>query len=240
MISVKRVAASSLAFAFAAALASSGVAATVNFDTLPSGAEIPVGGSPETETLISTQYSSVGVTFSGIFANGSVSAPVATNYAGGPEGPNYQRNYLGNAETGTPFFFTPVFSIPEKFEILRLDFTNGADDISFSHNNFALVTTTTFNAYGQNGGLLETFTVNSGNGWTVRSLVSDDVYRLDMLANTGSLGFTFFGIDNLMFTPNADTPPAVPEPASWAMMIAGFGLVGGAMRRRAKSNFVTA
>jgi PEP-CTERM motif len=24
----------------------------------------------------------------------------------------------------------------------------------------------------------------------------------------------------------------VPEPASWAMMIAGFGLVGGAMRRR--------
>jgi PEP-CTERM motif len=24
----------------------------------------------------------------------------------------------------------------------------------------------------------------------------------------------------------------VPEPASWALMIAGFGLVGGAMRRR--------
>jgi hypothetical protein len=28
------------------------------------------------------------------------------------------------------------------------------------------------------------------------------------------------------------TSGAVPEPASWAMMIAGFGLVGGAMRRR--------
>jgi hypothetical protein len=26
--------------------------------------------------------------------------------------------------------------------------------------------------------------------------------------------------------------PAVPEPASWALMIGGFGLVGGAMRRR--------
>ncbi len=25
---------------------------------------------------------------------------------------------------------------------------------------------------------------------------------------------------------------AVPEPASWAMMVAGFGLVGGAVRRR--------
>jgi len=31
---------------------------------------------------------------------------------------------------------------------------------------------------------------------------------------------------------------AVPEPATWAMMIGGFGLVGGAMRRRRSSNAV--
>lgn len=30
----------------------------------------------------------------------------------------------------------------------------------------------------------------------------------------------------------ADALPAVPEPASWAMMILGFGLVGAAMRKR--------
>ena len=29
---------------------------------------------------------------------------------------------------------------------------------------------------------------------------------------------------------------AVPEPATWAMMIGGFGMIGGAMRRRAKVN----
>lgn len=34
------------------------------------------------------------------------------------------------------------------------------------------------------------------------------------------------------------TMGAVPEPASWALMVAGFGLVGGAMRRRV--HFVTA
>ncbi len=28
------------------------------------------------------------------------------------------------------------------------------------------------------------------------------------------------------------TGPALPEPAAWAMMVAGFGLVGGALRRR--------
>ncbi len=33
---------------------------------------------------------------------------------------------------------------------------------------------------------------------------------------------------------------AVPEPASWALMIAGFGLVGGALRRRSTVKFVTA
>ena len=29
-------------------------------------------------------------------------------------------------------------------------------------------------------------------------------------------------------------PAAAPEPASWAMMLGGFGLVGGMMRRRRK------
>jgi hypothetical protein len=27
-------------------------------------------------------------------------------------------------------------------------------------------------------------------------------------------------------------PPSVPEPASWAMMVGGFGLLGAAIRRR--------
>jgi hypothetical protein len=33
-----------------------------------------------------------------------------------------------------------------------------------------------------------------------------------------------------LFKPN--TVSGVPEPASWALMLGGFGLVGGAMRRR--------
>jgi hypothetical protein len=34
------------------------------------------------------------------------------------------------------------------------------------------------------------------------------------------------------FSPNNSTLAAVPEPATWALMIAGFGLAGGLLRRR--------
>ncbi len=49
----------------------------------------------------------------------------------------------------------------------------------------------------------------------------------DYLMNTGDIYKDFVG-------------GAVPEPASWALMIVGFGLVGGAMRRRATTVTFTA
>ena len=38
---------------------------------------------------------------------------------------------------------------------------------------------------------------------------------------------TLFGVEGA---------PAVPEPATWAMMIGGFGMIGGAMRRRTRGH----
>jgi hypothetical protein len=54
--------------------------------------------------------------------------------------------------------------------------------------------------------------------------------------NVTSLSFigqstAFYQIDNVNVS-LAGSSGAVPEPATWAMMIGGFGLVGGAMRRR--------
>lgn len=41
------------------------------------------------------------------------------------------------------------------------------------------------------------------------------------------------GIDNIVFDVRAvAVQEAVPEPASWALLLGGFGVVGGAMRRR--------
>jgi hypothetical protein len=59
--------------------------------------------------------------------------------------------------------------------------------------------------------------------------------------NTGGDDSRF---DNAIFNgfvdPNAPVNGAVPEPATWALMIGGFAVVGGAMRRRRRLNLAAA
>ena len=54
-----------------------------------------------------------------------------------------------------------------------------------------------------------------------------DTLRVYM--TTGTPGFDVVGLSGHDYAP----PSAVPEPASWAAMLLGFGLAGGALRRRA-------
>jgi PEP-CTERM motif len=42
------------------------------------------------------------------------------------------------------------------------------------------------------------------------------------------------GLNNLTFTASLAATPAVPEPATWGLMIAGFGIAGAALRRKPK------
>ena len=48
----------------------------------------------------------------------------------------------------------------------------------------------------------------------------------------GDIFFQAPGSDFSFYNPTVSLAVAVPEPATWAMMIGGFGLAGGAMRRR--------
>lgn len=77
-----------------------------------------------------------------------------------------------------------------------------------------------------------------GNAFTLTNNFFDDIVtglrvRVDIDAtNSGwvvTLGKSVLSVDGGTLPPPA---PGVPEPSSWAMMIAGFGLVGASMRRR--------
>lgn len=73
-------------------------------------------------------------------------------------------------------------------------------------------------------------TLGAINSWSTASLTGS--FDRVVYTGTGS-GFHPFGIDNLRFDQAAQ---AVPEPGTWAMMLAGFGIVGGAMRRRQRTS----
>ena len=75
--------------------------------------------------------------------------------------------------------------------------------------------------------------------WDAGNLGSDRFYPGATLTPVNQLNFrtafttpgTGFYIDDVSYSAS-NAPAAVPEPASWAMMIGGFGLAGAAMRRR--------
>jgi len=82
----------------------------------------------------------------------------------------------------------------------------------------------------------EALTPIAGSDPLTQSFKIEDLFTssaTNVLTIIGSGKGSFGG--SIAFQPVDDSgnpQPAVPEPASWAMMITGFGLVGGAMRRR--------
>lgn len=78
--------------------------------------------------------------------------------------------------------------------------------------------------------LLDTTEVFPGTGFTTVNLGVSSTSALILQWGPDSFNG---GIDNLTFTVRENVgPPVIPEPGTWVMMMAGFGLVGGAMRRR--------
>ena len=77
-----------------------------------------------------------------------------------------------------------------------------------------------------------TFSTETLTGFT--NLTSFTISQLTAPGQRGPGGFLALDNINVSFGPSA-----IPEPAAWALMLAGFGLVGGAMRRRQATVRVT-
>lgn len=64
------------------------------------------------------------------------------------------------------------------------------------------------------------------NAWSSTALPSD------LSGLTGSKSFYLAGANSQSYSGSISTLAAVPEAATWAMMVGGFGLTGAALRRR--------
>lgn len=94
-----------------------------------------------------------------------------------------------------------------------------------------------------NGGALGSFNFNgnasaAGDDSTIFAGVLSDAYDINSVTFTMDGGGSSFAIANLLFGAGANN--GVPEPATWALMIGGFGMAGFAARRRARTSITYA
>jgi hypothetical protein len=98
---------------------------------------------------------------------------------------------------------------------------------------------------GASGERANVFVTSDFVTYTLLGIAQDDIstaFDLASIGYTGQVrGVRIQGLDALGGSPGFDVvnvqalafvPGAVPEPSSWALLITGFGLVGGALRRR--------
>ena len=160
-------------------------------------------------TPLTTLYSSVGITFSGVNGNGgSILNDAYFSQIG--------------ARSGTDFLAFNVGVGSGRIE--RATFTYGASAFAVFLTGNIGVPGFFASAYDSGGILLGTTTVAASPGlYSEVSLAFADIAYVEF----GATGGTVFAADDLSFTANA-----VPEPANWAMMIGGMAVAGGALRRR--------
>ena len=180
-------------------------------------------------------------TFAGFSTTGSTPSPIVrTAGAYGYTGSVSTTSFFGAGTAANPWLSTNTAT-----DTMTFNAFTGGTIAGFGGNFFGSDITGAFAA----GNI--TLTATDASGTTTYTLVAPTTASfIGFVSTTGILsatvasvqptsGFLWPTVDNLTLAAPRAVTPGVPEPATWAMMIVGFGLVGGAMRRRAVSARVT-
>lgn len=199
------------AMAIGGAMTSPAAAATtvINFDDVAAPAYFDL------QTPLANQYAALGVTFAGV--GGKPGAEVLDQSSNFGVDARSGRNFLAhNTYTGLATEATFATAI-SGFEVF-VGSGAGYDGLYWA------------NAYDIDGDLVDSYSIQfaPGNvgGWTALNLSGAGITRVQF----GSSNLNWLA-DDLSFSTGGS---AVPEPATWAMMITGFGLAGTALRRRSR------
>jgi hypothetical protein len=207
-----------ISVAAAFVLAGSAQAAIVNIDISAAGPGTIVTG--------------VGASFAQTFAGQSV---MGTGVVGSPTGPLA----LQAAGTITTAFFAPgvspagnsLLSQPNNQGPLAVLLGSLGNSFTFTMGSSDAGSSINYSFFGANGGLVGGGSITMLSGYNIYTIANAAAFRgIGFADNNDGAGVRFM---NMSF--NSVDTPVVPEPSTWAMMIAGFGLVGAVARRRIKT-----
>ena len=171
-------------------------------------------------TPLTTRYSAQGVTFAGVDGlGGSILNDATFSRVSARSGTDFLAFNTGSSSGNTGLSERLTFSSTiSAFSIYLAGGTAGASTF----------TATGFDA---NGLTLATTSAVTAAGGQYANLALGGFNFSQVLFTSSS---TIFAADDLSFTVGPAAVAAVPEPAAWAMMIGGFGIVGGSLRRKRK------
>ncbi|GGE14175.1 hypothetical protein GCM10011529_20740 [Polymorphobacter glacialis] len=139
---------------------------------------------------------------------------------------------VGGQAAAIPGNSTPYLAVGSG--TASIDFTNDVRSFSFDYSTVDSYNTLTINYADGGFEAISGDDILSGgqaNGSTSGSfIINGDGRLIAGLALTSNS--PAFEVDNLAFS---DTLASVPEPAAWALLTVGFGLVGATMRRRSRT-----
>ena len=190
------------------------------FSASQAGAAVSVGSSLgfTPATLINFEQAPANANINSYYAGQGVTFNTLYN--------TYGYNFPPNLSGGGATNYTPIFNVTAAQDFV-INFTSDQQAAGFA---FVADSAATFSTY-LDGSLVDT--INAGTGTGSNNIVSFTNSNFDQIVFTGS-GDHAVLIDNLGFG------GAVPEPATWAMMLMGFGVMGAAMRSARRKHILTA
>ena len=136
--------------------------------------------------------------------------------SGQPEVGSFYTSSLGNSSTG---------NYPTSSGV-QIDFARAVKDVSFTFSNFG-DNGVSFEKATNGGTQVDFQNIGYVNGFATVNVAGRHITSLQIDNGEGGSRSWEFGIGSVTFS------NAVPEPATWAMMLAGCGFGGATLRRRA-------
>lgn len=173
----------------------------------------------------------------GVASAPAVAAPAITSVNADLSSSSYTFSFLGNSFTLTGNGGFPNYLSVSTAGGAAVRTVFGSPSTDFTDRGTVIYDASTLGGYGSFPALTSVPYTNGNNYLGLRATSGGQDYYGFLFTTDSTLNsYGFERAANTGINPNAALAAAVPESSTWAMMIGGFGMVGGALRRRRRAS----